>query len=669
VIPNMRPSPNLVGDSLKAPDIPRQVGEVAQSVQSQLTSTIDVKAAHQWVQPSGGEMHLPKFSFGTEGASLQAVIPGGEQHAMAAAHQVGNQAISPIIQMIMKMPGHIGLISSFFEALSSFFAPVQDLIGGLDVSLFTANAEAAASVVGGSGEHFGLDLSSLIPEDAPIFNMEDGGGGFSDLLPKDASAALNGGELNFNSSEPQLDTGSNPLNTSGYSDAAGTQFEQAPGGLESVTTHVQNGVVTPQYLAMDNGQAIFRPTLGGFNNLPNSPIQVPPNMPPVQPTVVHPLTHQIAPHHPVVSARDVAPTASQLPEQPAYHLPEHAANPVNHLPEHAANPVNHAPEHTSNPVNHPREHAVSHAPEHTVNPVNHSPEHAVNHAPEHSAPHHVEQAADRGTLLGHPHTRMEHSVDQVTAEHRAPSDAQHAPIEKVAEAPAEQGSEQVSTYTVKPGDNLWDIAQHHFGDGLKWQELYQLNHDLIGADPTIIHPGTELQIPGGHELASNYTVQPGDNLWDISKAHLGGGQHWGELFHQNSDVIGSNPGMIHPGQHLSMGGEHAGQQLASAGQSHAAAAQHASSRIASHAAQAAHAPQLAHTPHTPAHHVASHHGATDHAKVASSDTHAPVTPTHQVTAGSQQVPQALAANPSGQDAGLHASVGMGSLETSAHTQP
>jgi LysM repeat protein len=655
----MRPSPNLVGDALKAPDIPHQVGEVVQSVQSQLTSTIDVKAAHQWVQPSGGEMHLPKFNFGTEGASLQTVIPGGEQHAMAAAHQVGNQAISPIIQMIMKMPGHIGLISSFFEALSSFFAPVQDLIGGLDASLFTANAEAAASALGGSGEHFGLDLSSLIPEHAPIFNMDGGGGGFSDLLPKDASTALSGGELNFNSSEPQLDSGSNPLNTSGYSDAAGTQFEQSPGALQPVS-HVQDGVVTPQYLAMDNGQAIFRPTLGGFNNLPNSPIQVPPNMPPmqppvvhpVQPTIVHPLTHQIAPHHPVVSARDVAPTASQLPAQPEYHLPEHAANSVNHLPEHA---VNHAPEH-----------AVSHAPEHAVS---HAPEHAVSHAPEHTAPH-VQHAADRGTLLGHPHTRVEHSVDQVTAEHQAPADAQHAPVEKVADqsqSHAEQGSEQASTYTVKPGDSLWNIAQHHLGDGLKWQELYQLNHDLIGADPTIIHPGTELQIPGGHELASNYTVQPGDNLWDISKAHLGGGQHWGELFHQNSDVIGSNPGLLHPGQHLSMGGDHAG-QLASSGPSHAAA-QHASSHIASHVAHAAHAPQLAHTPLSPTHHAASHQGALDHAKVTSSDTHAPATPTHQVSAGSQQVPQALAANPSGQDAGLHASAGMGSLETSAHTQP
>lgn len=114
-----------MGDALQTSDAPRQIGDVAQHVQTQLTSSIDVKAAHQWVQPSGGELHLPNLGLGSEAASMHVAMPGGEQHAMAAAQQVGNQAISPIIQMIMKMPGHIGLVSSFFEALMSFFAPIQ----------------------------------------------------------------------------------------------------------------------------------------------------------------------------------------------------------------------------------------------------------------------------------------------------------------------------------------------------------------------------------------------------------------------------------------------------------------------------------------------------------------------------------------------------------------
>lgn len=602
----MRSSPNVVGDALKTPDAPRQIGDVAQHVQSQLTSTIDVKAAHQWVQPSGGEMHLPSVGFGsgTEAASLQAVVPGGEQHAMAAAQQVGNQAISPIIQMIMKMPGHIGLISSFFEALSSFFAPVQDLIGGLDASFLTTHLEGAATALHSAGEHLGIDVS-LIPDDAPIFTMDDGGGGFADLLPKDGTA-FNGNELKFHPSEVG-DVSSNAMNTSGYSDA-GAQYEQVPAGLESAASHVRDGIVTPQYLAMDNGQAIFRPTMGGFNGLQNSPIQVPSNVTPQSP-VIHPLTHQIAPHHPVGGA----------------NMAKDAA--VNHLPEHAA------PAMEQQAIQPPAQPAA-------------------------------DVPADRGTLLGHPQTRVEHVVDQVTSDQQMPADAG----DQVAAAP-EQGAEATTTYTVKPGDNLWDIAQHHLGDGLKWQEIYQLNHDIIGGDPTLIHPGTEIQLPGGPEIASNYTVQPGDNLWDISKAHLGGGQHWGELYHNNTEVIGSNPNLIHPGQHLDMAGNGAHSQLASADPSHAAShvahnsASHTTSHVAHHAAP--HSPQVAHN--APAHHVA-HHGAADHTKVAANTPHAEA-PTQQVAAGSQQVPEALAATPSGQEAGLHASVPMGSLETSAQNLP
>lgn len=623
----MRSSPNVVGDALKTPDAPRQIGDVAQHVQTQLTSTVDVKAAHQWVQPSGGEMHLPNVGFGgAESASLHAaIVPGGEQHAMAAAQQVGNQAISPIIQMIMKMPGHIGLVSSFFEALSSFFAPVQDLIGGLDASFLTAHIDAAASTLHSAGEHLGIDIS-LIPDDAPIFSMDDGGGGFAELLPKDGSTALSGSELKFNASEVGDSTG-NAMNTSGYSDG-GAQFEQVPNGLEAATSHVRDGIVTPQYLAMDNGQAIFRPTMGGFNGMSNSAIQVPSNVTPQQPTVIHPLTHQIAPHHPV-GGGDLAKDGV-----------------INRLPEHAPPAIEqHAP-------------ALEQHAQHAAQPAN-------------------DAAADRGTLLGHPHTRVEHVVDQVTADPQAPEAGQPAgdQVADTTQAAPEQGAEATTTYTIKPGDNLWDIAQHHFGDGLKWQEIYQLNHDVIGGDPTLIHPGTEIQLPGGgQELASNYTVQPGDNLWDISKAHLGGGQHWGELFHNNSDVIGSNPNLIHPGQHLDMNGGANHSQLASANADPASPAHHSASHAASHVAHHS-AP---HTPHThqvahnaPAgdaqtHHVA-HHGAADHTRVAAANPgHAE---TQQVAAGSQQVPEALAATPSGQPVGLHASAPMGSLETTAQNLP
>jgi len=47
-----------------------------------------------------------------------------------------------------------------------------------------------------------------------------------------------------------------------------------------------------------------------------------------------------------------------------------------------------------------------------------------------------------------------------------------------------------------------------------------------------------------------YTVQPGDNLSSIAAwFHLRG---YGQLYDANKDVIGKDPGLIHPGQVISI---------------------------------------------------------------------------------------------------------------------
>ena len=52
-------------------------------------------------------------------------------------------------------------------------------------------------------------------------------------------------------------------------------------------------------------------------------------------------------------------------------------------------------------------------------------------------------------------------------------------------------------------------------------------------------------------------VQPGDTLWSIAARHLGGDASgvaitaaWHDWYAANRDVIGPNPSLIHPGQHL-----------------------------------------------------------------------------------------------------------------------
>lgn len=51
------------------------------------------------------------------------------------------------------------------------------------------------------------------------------------------------------------------------------------------------------------------------------------------------------------------------------------------------------------------------------------------------------------------------------------------------------------TLIVEDGDSLWELAEKYYFDGSRWQEIYEYNQDVIGGNPTLILPGTELVIP------------------------------------------------------------------------------------------------------------------------------------------------------------------------------
>lgn len=51
-----------------------------------------------------------------------------------------------------------------------------------------------------------------------------------------------------------------------------------------------------------------------------------------------------------------------------------------------------------------------------------------------------------------------------------------------------------STYTVKSGDCLWNIAKKYLGDGSRYNEIYNLNKDKIKS-PNLIYAGQVLTLP------------------------------------------------------------------------------------------------------------------------------------------------------------------------------
>ncbi|MNR82463.1 Murein DD-endopeptidase MepM [compost metagenome] len=128
-----------------------------------------------------------------------------------------------------------------------------------------------------------------------------------------------------------------------------------------------------------------------------------------------------------------------------------------------------------------------------------------------------------------------------------------------------------ATTTVQKGDSLSAIAQRTLGDGNRWREIYDLNKDVIGGNPNLIHPGMTLKLPGGAAAPQpapapqpkpepkptagpSYTVQSGDSLSAIAARTLGNSDRWREIYDLNRDVIGSNPNQIHAGMTLRLPG-------------------------------------------------------------------------------------------------------------------
>lgn len=130
-------------------------------------------------------------------------------------------------------------------------------------------------------------------------------------------------------------------------------------------------------------------------------------------------------------------------------------------------------------------------------------------------------------------------------------------------------SQTSSTYTVRPGDDLWTISEAVYDNGYKWVEIAKINNlenpGLIYAgsklivpsvSPTITQEETIIQgikqapqnqssvIQNSSITQNTYTVVEGDNLWDIAVRAYGDGFKWPEIARANNLA---NPNLIHPG--------------------------------------------------------------------------------------------------------------------------
>jgi len=493
----------------EAPQFTESVTAVRPDIQAQLSIPKDISAAGNFFKPQGAESFLPSMSTPTGLEATAIAPPPGLEAGLGMPILPGAEQMSPLINMIMKMPGGIGLASSFFEFLGSFFGG-PDMLGMVD-----GLSDDLNGLMEGIGEHLGLDLD-LMPDggdDSLLSTLGDGA---------EFDAVRSNNALSFNSSEPLEVSGDSlessfanarDLNVGGEGNSFGKpMFEQ---GSQQLNFAPGKSFGENDLLAADPNGSSFGSTVG--------PAQMSGQMPATNLNL-----------NSVSGGQDFG--------RPSGFDGGNTA------------------------------------------------------------------AADSSTVNG-------------TASDSSPV-ATNGSQAVGSEAPAEN-----ATYTVEEGDNLWDIAGKQLGDSAKWGELYKLNEGIIGQNPSLIMPGTELQLPGGADhlaSAADYTVKSGDNLWNIAKDNLGGGEHWKELFHNNADVVGQNPDLIHPGQHLSMSGaEHGGgSNLASShdGTAHGSAAGHHSPSSIS---QNPHGGHVGHSAHAaPAAHPHVAHAAPAHTASASGADHA-----------------------------------------------
>ena len=107
----------------------------------------------------------------------------------------------------------------------------------------------------------------------------------------------------------------------------------------------------------------------------------------------------------------------------------------------------------------------------------------------------------------------------------------------------------LATLTVQPGDSLWKLAALHLGAGLRWREFLSVNPNI--QDANHIEAGSQIVVPAAAYPSRKLralTVQQGDTLSGIAKAHLGRASAWHCIAGANPSIL--NPHLIYPGQSL-----------------------------------------------------------------------------------------------------------------------
>ncbi len=127
-----------------------------------------------------------------------------------------------------------------------------------------------------------------------------------------------------------------------------------------------------------------------------------------------------------------------------------------------------------------------------------------------------------------------------------------------------------TTYTVRPGDTLWSIAEHHLGSGRDYHAIVALNAGVLTGGPDWITPGMQLRLPSPTASVAGlrHVVVPGDTLSALAAHYLGDGATWPDIYRASTGIAQpdgdhlSDPDLIRPGWQLVIPGTHSAEPVA-----------------------------------------------------------------------------------------------------------
>ncbi len=76
----------------------------------------------------------------------------------------------------------------------------------------------------------------------------------------------------------------------------------------------------------------------------------------------------------------------------------------------------------------------------------------------------------------------------------APAPAGSGSVAPTSAAPPEAARPGIALITVQPGQSLWRISDAHYGDGIRWVQIFRANRDQI-RNPDLIFPGQVFALP------------------------------------------------------------------------------------------------------------------------------------------------------------------------------